>query len=135
MIRRRPALGLFGIFGRSPELRQLDQSLRSLDVHPRLVPEAVKLAMISLLQDHASEGQPTPQAYRAAAEIVGYCIMGAAAFAAVDQPDLAAEVERRIDRALEFTSTLDAKLVLLTLHARVIQQSVIDHFQLESVSE
>jgi hypothetical protein len=126
---------LFGIFGRAPELRQLDQSLRSLDVHPRLVPEAVKLAMISLLQDHAADDKPTPQAYRAAAEIVGYCVMGPAAFATVDAPDLAVEVERRIDRALEFSSTLDAKLVLLTLHAGVIQQSVIDHFQLESVTE
>jgi hypothetical protein len=134
MVRRRPSLGLFGIFGRSPKLRQLDQTFRSLDVHPRLVPEAVKLTIVSLLEDHAS-GEPTPQAYRAAAEIVGYCIMGPAAFAAVDEPDLAIDVERRIDRALEFSSTLDAKLVLLTLHAGVIQQSVVDHFQLESVGE
>jgi len=135
MVRRRPSLGLFGIFGRSPELRELDQSFRSLDVHPRLVPEAVKLTIISLLQDHASNGKPTPQAYRSAAEIVGYCIMGPAAFAAVDAPELAAEVERRIERALEFTATLDAKLVLLTLHAKVIQPSVVEHFQLESVPE
>ena len=134
MVKRRPALGFLGIFGRGPELRQLDQSLRALDVHPRLVPEAVKLAMISLLQDHATDGKPTPQAYRAAAEIVGYCIMGPAAFAAVDAPDLVNEVERRIDRALEFSSTLDAELVLLTLHAGVIQQSVVDHFGLESVA-
>jgi hypothetical protein len=135
MVGRRPALGFLGIFGRSPELRQLDQNLRSLNVHPWLVPEAVKLAMISLLQDHATDGKPLPQAYRAAAEIVGYCIMGPAAFAAVDDPDLVIEVERRIDRALEFSATLDAKLVLLTLHAGVIQQSVVDHFRLESVSE
>ena len=92
MVRRRPALGLFGIFGRSPELRQLDQCFRSVDVHPRLVPEAVKLTIVSLLQDHAGNGDPTPQAYRAAAEIVGYCIMGPAAFAAVDAPELATEV-------------------------------------------
>jgi hypothetical protein len=135
MVKRRPALGFLGIFGRAPELRQLDQCLRSLDMHPRLVPEAVKLAMISLLQDHATEGKPTPQAYRAAAEIVAYCMMGPGAFAAADASDLASEVERRIDRALEFHSTLDAKLVLLTLHAGVIQQSVIDHFQLESITE
>jgi hypothetical protein len=135
MVRRRPSLGLFGIFGRSPELRQLDQMLRSLDVHPKLVPEAVKLTIVSLLEDHAAAGKPTPQAYRAAAEIVGYCIMGPAAFAAVDEPDLALDVEKRIERALEFNSTLDAKLVLLTLHAGVIQQSVVDHFQLESVNE
>jgi hypothetical protein len=135
MVRRRPSLGLFGIFGRAPELRQLDQALRSLDVHPRLVPEAVKLATISLLQDHTTGGNPAPQAYRAAAEIIGYCIMGAGAFAAADAPDHVAAVERRIERALEFTATLDAKLILLTLHAGVIQQSVIDDFQLESVGD
>ena len=135
MVRRRPSLGLFGIFGRSPELRQLDQTFRSLDVHPRLVPEAVKLTIVSLLEDHATGGKPAPQAYRAAAEIVGYCIMGPAAFAAVDDPQLATEVERRIERALEFSSTLDAKLVLLTLHAGVIQQSVVEYFQLESVGD
>jgi len=135
MVRRRPSLGLFGIFGRAPELRQLDLALRSLDVHPRLVPEAVKLTIVSLLQDQVAGGAPAPQAYRAAAEIVGYCIMGAGAFAAVDEPDLVVEVERRIERALEFSSTLDAKLVLLTLHAGVIQRSVVDYFQLESVAE
>jgi hypothetical protein len=135
MVRRRPSLGLFGIFGRARELRELDQALRALDVHPRLVPEAVKLAMISLLQDHSAGGNPAPQAYRAAAEIVGYCIMGPAAFAAIDYPELVIDVEQRIERALEFPSTLDAKLVLLTLHAGVIQQSVVDLFQLESVSE
>ena len=135
MVRRRPSLGLFGIFGRSPRLRQLDQSFRALDVHPRLVPEAVKLTIISLLEDHSTGGEPAPQAYRAAAELVGYCIMGAGAFVSDDEPERLAEIERRIERALEFPSTLDAKLVLLTLHARVIQSSVIEHFQLESVNE
>ncbi len=133
MVRRRPSLGLFGIFGRSPKLRQLDLALRTLDVHPRLVPEAVKLTIISLLEDHAIGGEPAPQAYRAAAELVGYCIMGAGAFMSEDEPERLAEVERRIERALEFPSTLDAKLVLLTLHAGVIQPSVVEHFQLESI--
>ena len=135
MVRRRPSLGLFGIFGRSPKLRQLDQAFRAVDLHPRLVPEAVKLTIISLLEDHAINGEPTPQAYRNAAEIVGYCMLGAGAFVSEDEPERLADVERRIERALEFSSTLDAKLVLLTLHARVIQPSVVEHFQLESVSE
>jgi hypothetical protein len=135
MVRRRPSLGLFGIFGRSPKLRQLDQAFRALDLHPRLVPEAVKLTIVSLLEDHAVNGEPTLQAYRNAAEIVGYCMLGAGAFVSEDEPERLADVERRIERALEFSSTLDAKLVLLTLHARVIQPSVVEHFQLESVSE
>jgi hypothetical protein len=124
---------LFGILGRSPKLRQLDQSFRALDVHPRLVPEAVKLTIISLLEDHATDGEPAPPAYCSAAELVGYCIMGAGAF--MSEPDRLAEIERRIERALEFSATLDAKLVLLTLHSGVIQPSVVEQFQLESVNE
>ncbi len=33
-------LGLFGSFGRSHELRRLDQALRGVGLNPRLVPEA-----------------------------------------------------------------------------------------------
>jgi hypothetical protein len=62
-------------------------------------------------------------------------MLGAGAFVSEDEPERLADVERRIERALEFSSTLDAKLVLLTLHARVIQPSVVEHFQLESVNE
>jgi hypothetical protein len=36
------SLGLFGLFGRSLELRKFDKALRSVDLHPNLVPEAVK---------------------------------------------------------------------------------------------
>lgn len=127
--------GLFGIFGRSAELREFDRALRSVDLHPNLVPEAVKLTAVKLLKEQATGFDPAPQSYRAAAEIIGYCMIGANAFAAANEPALAAEVERRIDAALKSGTSLDAKLVLLTLHARVIQPSVVASFQLESSSE
>jgi hypothetical protein len=126
------SLGLFGIFGRSADLRAFDQALRSVDVHPRLVPEAVKLTAVALLKDHADGHEPAPQAYRAAAEIIGYCMIGPEAFAGANDEQLAEQVEHRIEWALETGSNLDAKLVLLTLHAKVIQPSVVYRFQLES---
>jgi len=43
------------MFGRSHDLRQLDQALRSVDVHPAVVPEAVKLTIVNLLKDHAKK--------------------------------------------------------------------------------
>ncbi len=135
MVRRRPAIGLFGIFGRSAELRQIDQALRAVDVHPRMVSEAIKLTMVSLLQDHAVGPNPAPQSYRAAAEIVGYCMIGAEAFAGTNGEDLTLAVERRIESALVAGESLDAKLVLLTLHASVIQPSVVAHFGIESEGE
>ena len=126
------SLGLFGVFGRSAELRHMDRALRSVDLHPNLVPEAVKLAAVKLLQEHAIGHEPAPQSYGAAAEIIAYCMIGANAFAGANEPGLAEQVERRIETSLDSGTSLDAKLVLLALHARVIQPSVVDHFQLES---
>ena len=134
MARRRSSFGLFGVFGRSYDLRQFDKSLRSIDLHPALVPEAVKLTAVNLLKDHAVDDEPEPHAYRTAAEIVGYCMIGAHAFASANSIDLAQEVERRIEAALDRAGSLDAQLVLLTLHAKIIQPSVVDAFGLESAA-
>ena len=135
MARTRSSLGLFGIFGRSADLRQMDQALRSVDVHPRMVPEAVKLTAVALLKDHAIGPEPAPQSYRAAAEIVAYCMIGTDGFAGANGDDLTQVVERRIEAALDKPEGLDAQLVLLTLHAKIIQPSVVHQFQIESASE
>jgi hypothetical protein len=129
------SIGFFGRFGRSPALREFDTALRSVDLHPNLVPEAVKLTTVRMLQDDTDRTDPGVHASRAAAEIVAYCMIGADAFAGANGPELAAAVERRIEAALDHGASLDAKLVLLTLHARVIQPSVIDHFGLEVDSD
>jgi len=135
MARRGSSFGLFGIFGRSDDLRQFDQALRSVDLHPRLVPEAVKLTAVNQLKDHAVGDEPAPQSYRAAAEIIGYCMIGAEAFVGANDEHLAVQVGHRIEAALETGDSLDAKLVLLTLHARVIQPSVVHQFGLESARD
>jgi hypothetical protein len=135
MARSRSSLGLFGIFGRSADLRQLDQALRAVDLHPRLVPEAVKLTTVALLKDHAVGPEPAPQAYRAAAEILAYCMIGGEGFAGANDAGLTDAVERRIEAALDKPDGLDAQLVLLTLHAKVIQPSVVHRFRLESADE
>jgi|ERR1043166_7879808 hypothetical protein len=121
-----------GIFGRSADLRQFDEALRAIDLHPKLVPEAVKLTAVSLVKDHANSEDPPPEAYRAAAEIVGYCMIGEDAFAGANGEALALAVEQRIEAALDAGESLDAKLVLLTLHAKVIQPSVVQRYELES---
>lgn len=135
MARSRSSLGLFGIFGRSSDLRQLDDALRAIDLHPRLVPEAVKLTTVALLKDHAIGPEPAPQAYRAAAEVLSYCMTGAEAFGGANGDDLTRATERRIEAALEKPESLDAQLILLTLHAKVIQPSVVHQFQLDSASD
>jgi hypothetical protein len=132
MSRRGLSIGFFGMFGRSTELREFDTALRSVDLHPNLVPEAVKLAAVKLLQERAKDRAPEPRSYREAAEIIAYCMTGGEAFAAANDARLAAEVERRIEAALDRGTNLDAKLVLLVLHAKLIQPSVVNDFALES---
>src|SRR2546423_124422 len=115
MARRRSYFGLFGIFGRSSDLRQLDQALRAVDLHPSLVPEAVKLTAVNLLKDHAIGEEPAPQTYPAAAEILAYCMLGGEMFARANGDALASVIERRIDAAIASGNSLDAQLVLRTL--------------------
>ena len=133
MSRRGLSIGFFGMFGRSTELREFDTALRSVDLHPNLVPEAVKLAAVKLLQERAKDRAPEPRSYREAAEIIAYCMTGGEAFAAANDARLAAEVEGRIEAALDRGTNLDAKLVLLVLHAKLIQPSVVNDFALESI--
>jgi hypothetical protein len=133
----RPALslGFFGLFGRSAVLRAFDADLRAVDLHPSLVPEAVKLTAMRMLMDQRDGKDPSPEASRAAAEIIAYCMIGADAFAGANGLPLTETVERRIDTALAHGTSLDARLVLLTLHAKVIQPSVVDQFALQAASD
>ncbi len=121
-------LGLFGIFGRSHELQRLDQALRGVGLNPRLVPDAVKLTTLKLL----GEAGPDPASYAAVAELLGYCVLGAQGFTECNDPSLTEAVEVRLAAALEAGDNLDARVVLLTLHASVIQPSVVERYGLEA---
>jgi hypothetical protein len=59
-------------------------------------------------------------------------MIGADGFAAANDAVLAGRVEHRIEAALAAGTSLDAQLVLLTLHAKVIQPSVVETFGLET---
>jgi hypothetical protein len=121
-------LGLFGIFGRSQELRHLDQALLGVGLNPRLVPEAVKLTTLNLLGEVGA--RPDPASCAAAAELLGYCVLGAQGFTECSDPSLTEAVEARLEAALEAGDNLDAQVVLLTLHAGVIQPSVVERYGL-----
>jgi hypothetical protein len=121
-------LGLFGIFGRSHELQRLDQALRGVGLNPRLMPEAVKLTTLKLLGE--AGGGPNPASYTAAAELLGYCVLGASGFTECNDPSLTEAVEVRLAAALAAGDSLDARVVLLTLHASMIQPSVVERYGL-----
>ena len=121
-------LGLFGIFGRSQELRRLDKALLGVGLHPRLVPEAVKLTTLKLLGE-AGAGTDLASC-EAAAELLGYCLLGTQGFTEHNDPSLTDAVEGRLAAALETGDNLDAQIVLLTLHACVIEPSVVERYGL-----
>ena len=122
-------LGFFGKFGRSQDLQRLDQALRGVGLHPQLVPEAVKLTALKLLKEAGLD----PRSNAAAAELLGYCMLGVQGFIDNNDPSLTESVEARLAAALETGDNLDARLVLLTLHAGVIQPSVVERYGLEAV--
>jgi hypothetical protein len=125
-------LGFFGIFGRSRELRHLDEALHGVGLHPRTVPEAVKLTTVKLIKESMTGGtSPRPRDYAAAAALLGYCASGRQAFVEGNGENLAAEVEARLTAALDVGDSLDARLVLLALHAGFIQESVVVRYGLE----
>ena len=121
-------LGLFGIFGRSRDLQRFDQALLGVGLNPRFVPEAVKLTTLKLLGE--VRAGPDPASYAPAAELLGYCVLGAQGFTECNDPSLTEAVEMRLAAALEAGDNLDARVVLLTLHASVIQPSVVERYGL-----
>ncbi len=125
-------LGFFGIFGRSHELQRLDQALRGVGLHPRVVPEAVKLTIFKLLKEADSGASPAPRAYDAAAEMLGFCVLGPQGFTEANDLRLTEATEARLEAALEADDSLDARLVLLALHAGVIQVQVVERYRLEA---
>ena len=74
-------MDILGVFGRSGDLRALDEAFRAADLHPALVPDAVKLTVLNVLRDAKGE-DPVAKDYGEAAALLGYCALGHEAFAA-----------------------------------------------------
>lgn len=122
-------VGFLGIFGRSHEMKRLDQAVRAVGLHPRLVPDAVQLTILNLLKEANRGASPAPRAYYAAAEILGFCMLGPQGFTEANGLRL---TEARLEAALEVGDSLDTRLVLLALHAGVIHLQVVEYYQLET---
>ncbi|MSP95096.1 MAG: hypothetical protein EXR00_07460 [Alphaproteobacteria bacterium] len=120
-------LGLFGIFGRSQEIQRLDRAFRAAGLHPRIVADAVKIATAKQLKQ-ARSGASDEVAE--AAELIAYCALGPQEFALNNGAERTEAVEQRMERAIEAGQGLDARLILLTLHAKLTHPSVIDRYDL-----
>lgn len=120
-------LGLFGLFGRGAELERLDLALRAAGLHPRAVPDAVKLTTVKLLKEAGGSDQ---RSCGAAAVLLAYCILGPQAFTAANGGAQTEAMEMRLATACESGRGLDAGLVLLTMHAGLIHPNVVERNQL-----
>lgn len=127
MARRSSSFGFMGRFGRSHDLRELDKALRAADLHPMLVPEGVKLATVNLMKD-AEGGEPPDHAYPYVADMLAFCVLGANGFAGANGIERLEAVEARMRAALEEGDGLDAGLVLLALHARLLNPGLIAEY-------
>lgn len=131
MVKRGSAIGFFGLFGRSEDMRRLDEAMRRYGLHPAQVPEAVKLATVGLMAESA-KGEPPPDAYPAVGSFMAYCLMGEGEYAAVNGEGATDAMAGRLERALEEGEGPDAELVLLFLHAKLVSPVLIDRYDLRA---
>ena len=126
-------LGLFNLFGRSDDLKALDQELREAGLHPRIVPEAVKLTIVRLLKDQAGPGARISDAdFADAAMLLGYCMLGPDQFAASTSLTETGEVENRVEAAITRGTGFDASILLLSHNAGLIHAELADRFEVET---
>lgn len=122
-------LGIFSIFGRSLDQQLLDQALRTAGVHPRLVPDAVKITTLKLLRTGCPP-KPTDADRAACAQLLAYGILGPEDFGDINGTSLTEAVETRFDAALDAGDSLDAQLILLLLHAGLLDEGVTGRYDL-----
>jgi len=132
----RPDIGpgmirFFDMFlGRSTAIRALDDALRATGLHPLLVPEPVKLTVIQLTKKLAA-GQRQDATFAESALLLAYCILGHEQFADSNSSEEAERADQRVEAALEEGDTLDAKLILLALHAGLISPEIADRIEID----
>ena len=123
--------GFFGIRGRAKEVYRLDGAVRALGLEPKGIPDSVKLTVLRLLKD--AEGGAIADidaSCERIAPVLAYCVLGCDGFDRANGSDATAAVETRLHHAIENGESLDARIAMLTLLANVIEQNVIERFDL-----
>lgn len=125
-------LRFFSMFGRSAALIALDEALRDYGVHPLLVPDAVKLTMLRLHKRVVAAGGGAPAAAHAeAAQLFAYCMLGREGFIDSNGVRVADRADDRMEAAIAAGDTLDAKLILLALHAGLMAPEFAERFEVD----
>ena len=123
--------GIFQLFGPSRQQRRLDAAVREMGLHPRLVPDAVKIAVIRMLEERDAHGGVTDATCAEVAELLAYLMHGDRVFAEDNGEPALQSAEDRIAAAIAVGEGLDTRIILLALHAGLVAPEVIDAFGLE----
>jgi len=123
--------GLFQLFGPSKPQRRLDAALRDTGLHPRLVPDAVKITIIRMIEQRDGRDGPTEATCAHAAELLTYLMHGPQVFAEDNGEAATRSAEGRITHAIAASEGPYAHIILLALHAALVAQEVIDTHGLE----
>ncbi|MCC5971674.1 MAG: hypothetical protein JJU15_17165 [Pararhodobacter sp.] len=121
---------LFNMFGPSKAQMAFDNALRVSGVHPLLVPEPVKLTVIQLNRKLAEE-RDQEIAFTHAAQLIAYCILGDEEFRSINGREAADQTDQRMETAITEGNSLDAKLILLTVHSGLISPEIADRIDVE----
>jgi len=122
---------MFGLFGRSQEIQNLDAALRAAGVHPRTIPDAVKITTLKQLKEANGGARPDSRAIASAADLLGYCVLGPQAYAEKHDRDRVDAVEERLNAAIGNEVGPDARLILLMLHAGLTHRELIERHNLD----
>jgi hypothetical protein len=123
-------IGIFSLFGRSADQQLLDQAIRDAGLHPRLVPDAVKIVLQRHIKEEAADAGER-QALRAdLASLLAYCVLGPDEFTDLHGEARTAAVELRLDHALMAGNSSDARVILLFMHAGLVNSHVTDRYGL-----
>ncbi|MCC5988219.1 MAG: hypothetical protein JJT95_11100 [Pararhodobacter sp.] len=123
-------LRFFDLFGQSAALNALDGALRAAGVHPLLVPDGVKLTLVRLHKQAAAE-KGRDAAYGEAAQLFCYCMLGHEQFGTSNGADAAERAAQRLEGAINEGDSLDARIVLLALHAGLIAPEIADRIEVD----
>lgn len=121
---------IFNLFGQSAAMNALDEALRASGVHPLLVPDAVKVALMRLNKEAVAE-RGRDAAFGEAAQLLAYCMLGRAPFIDSNGAAAADEAEHRVETAIDAGDSADAKLILLAMHSGVIVSEIADRIDIE----
>jgi len=125
-------LGLFDLFGRSAAAKALDRALREAGLHPVLVPEAVKITIVRLLKkEEDARGSARPADRDDAVQLLAYCMLGREPFIESNDTADADRAEYRLEAAIAAGDSLDARIVLLALHAGLVSAEIADRIDAE----